>query len=90
MTVSLGGHIDTAISVEIAFAQANRSFISLYKSLLLRETKFKMAQAICCGGIFWFPGALPLSPSLSLSLLSLIFWLHKVTALYSILKFQVD
>lgn len=63
-----GGHTYIAINIEIAFSHANRSFNSLYKGLLLRESKFKMAQAICCGGIFKFPCAVPLSLCLSLSL----------------------
>ena len=64
--------------IETAFSHADRSFNSLYKGLLLRETKFKMAQAICRGGIFsslllhlslsFFPSLFPsLSPFLSLN-----------------------
>lgn len=88
-----GGHIDIAISIEIAFSHANRSFNSLYKGLLLGETKFKMAQAICHNGIFQFPCSALLSPPLSLSLSPFpspfIFQLFKVTALLPILEFQV-
>ncbi len=88
-----GGHIDIAINIEIAFSHANRSFNSLYKGLFLGETKFKMAQAICRGGIFQFPCSVPLSPPLSFSLSfspsPFIFQLFKVTALLSILEFQV-
>lgn len=66
-----GGHIDAAINIEIAFSHASRSLNSLYKGLLLRETKFKMAQAICCGGILKFH-----CTALSLSLSHIIWQLY--------------
>lgn len=46
------GRIGIVINIEMAFSHASRNFNSLYEGLLLRDALYKMAQAICCGGMF--------------------------------------
>lgn len=46
------GRTGIVINIEIAFSHASRDFNSLYEGLLLRDALYKMARAICCGGMF--------------------------------------
>lgn len=45
------GRIGIVINIEMAFSHASRNFNSLYEGLLLRDAPYKMAWAICCGGM---------------------------------------
>lgn len=46
------GRTGIVINIEMAFSHASRNLNSLYEGLLLRDAPYKMARAICCGGMF--------------------------------------